>query len=100
MGVVEGNGGVLRAGLPWQSVHDGEQLAHDPLRLSVCIEAPREAINDILKRHDGVRDLFDNQWLHLFILDDDGKLGWRYQGDLAWTQVAEHETNVRELEAV
>jgi uncharacterized protein YbcC (UPF0753/DUF2309 family) len=27
-------------GLPWQSVHDGEGYAHDPLRLSVCIEAP------------------------------------------------------------
>jgi uncharacterized protein YbcC (UPF0753/DUF2309 family) len=56
IGVVEGNGGTLRAGLPWQSVHDGEGYAHDPLRLSVCIEAPREAMTEILKRHDGVRE--------------------------------------------
>jgi hypothetical protein len=56
IGVVEGNGGTLRAGLPWQSVHDGEGFAHDPLRLSVCIEAPSEAMTDILKRHDGVRE--------------------------------------------
>jgi hypothetical protein len=40
IGVVEGNGGS-RPGLPWQSVHDGEKLAHEPLRLSVMIEAPR-----------------------------------------------------------
>jgi uncharacterized protein YbcC (UPF0753/DUF2309 family) len=66
IGVVEGNGGTLRAGLPWQSVHDGEGYAHDPLRLSVCIEAPKEAMTEILKRHDGVRELFDNRWLHLF----------------------------------
>jgi uncharacterized protein YbcC (UPF0753/DUF2309 family) len=85
IGVVEGNGGVLRAGLPWQSVHDGERFVHEPLRLSVCIEAPREAMSEILTRHDGVRALFDNGWLHLFALDEDGHLAWRYAGDLQWT---------------
>lgn len=85
IGVVEGNGGVLRAGLPWQSVHDGERYVHEPLRLSVCIEAPREAMTDILRRHDNVRALFDNGWLHLFALDDEGRMAWRYAGDLEWT---------------
>ena len=85
IGVVEGNGGLLRAGLPWQSVHDGDQYVHEPLRLSVCIEAPCEAMTDILRRHDGVRALFDNRWLHLFALDDEGRMAWRYAGDLNWT---------------
>jgi len=84
VGVVEGNGGPLRAGLPWQSVHDGQALVHQPLRLSVCIEAPREAMTDILQRHPGVRALFDNRWLHLFALDDAGQMAWRYAGDLSW----------------
>jgi uncharacterized protein YbcC (UPF0753/DUF2309 family) len=79
IGVVEGNGGTLRAGLPWQSVHDGEGFAHDPLRLSVCIEAPKEAMTDILKRHDGVRDLFDNRWLHLFAHRRHGAAGLALQ---------------------
>ncbi|MEM7723770.1 MAG: DUF2309 domain-containing protein [Pseudomonadota bacterium] len=87
IGVVEGNGGKMRAGLPWQSVHDGENYIHDPLRLSVCIEAPKEAMTDILKRHDGVRDLFDNRWLHLFALDEAGRMAWRYTGDLKWEPV-------------
>jgi hypothetical protein len=87
IGVVEGNGGILRAGLPWQSVHEGEGFAHDPLRLSVCIEAPREAMTDILARHDGVRALFDNRWLHLFALDDSGRMAWRYDGNLEWSEV-------------
>nr|WP_152664682.1 DUF2309 domain-containing protein [Devosia geojensis] len=84
IGVVEGNGGLLRPGLPWQSVHDGERLVHDPLRLSVCIEAPQEAMTGILKRHDEVRALFDNRWLHLFALDEAGRVAWRYAGDLEW----------------
>ena len=84
VGVLEGNGGLLRPGLPWQSVHDGETLVHEPLRLSVCIEAPREAMTAILEKHGGVRDLFDNRWLHLFALDEQGRMAWRYAGDLTW----------------
>jgi uncharacterized protein YbcC (UPF0753/DUF2309 family) len=84
MGVVEGNGGTLRTGLPWQSVHDGDTLAHEPLRLAVCIAAPRAAMNDILERHPHVRALFDNRWLHLFALDDAGRMAWRYGGQLRW----------------
>ncbi|MCU0947756.1 MAG: DUF2309 domain-containing protein [Porphyrobacter sp.] len=88
IGVVEGNGGTLRAGLPWQSVHDGSALVHEPLRLTVCIEAPVEAMTDILARHDGVRALFDNRWLHLIALDDNGQMAHRYSGDLTWEPFA------------
>ncbi len=84
VGVVEGNGGVLRGGLPWQSVHDGAGYAHDPLRLSVCVEAPAEAITAILEKHPNVRALFDNNWLHLFTLDEKGAMSQRYDGDLKW----------------
>jgi len=84
IGVIEGNGGVLRGGLPWQSVHDGARFMHDPLRLTVAIEAPREAITEILTRHPGVAALFDNGWLRLFAMDDEGRLGWRYTGGGAW----------------
>jgi len=86
IGVYEGNGGLLRSGLPWQSVHDGETNAHEPLRLSVCINAPREAMNGVLSRHEEVRALFDNRWLHLFAMDEEGRLAWRYVGDLKWTE--------------
>lgn len=84
IGVIEGNGGRLRAGLPWQAVHDGEALQHEPLRLSVMIEAPREEILGVLERHPQVRELFDNGWLHLFVLKD-GKVDARYRPGLAWT---------------
>ena len=83
-GVVEGNGCALRTGLPWQSVHDGQHYVHDPLRLTVCVEAPREAINNVLARHPGVGALFDNRWLHLFALDEKGLMQWCYSGGLEW----------------
>ena len=91
IGVVEGNGGLLRIGLPWQSIHDGERYVHDPLRLSVCIEAPREAMSEILGRHPNIRALFDNGWLHLFALDEAGRMAWRYAGDLQWTAMGDGE---------
>jgi hypothetical protein len=83
IGVIEGNGGLLRTGLPWQAVHDGEALIHQPLRLSVMIEAPVEAITDVLRRHDDLRALFDNGWLHLFAMED-GRIASRYRPGLSW----------------
>lgn len=88
IGVIEGNGGRLRAGLPWQAVHDGERLAHEPLRLSVMIEAPRAEILKVLEKHPGVRALFDNGWLHLFVLKH-GKVDARYVPGLAFANAAQ-----------
>ncbi|MEP7186856.1 MAG: DUF2309 domain-containing protein [Rhodanobacter sp.] len=93
IGVVEGNGGLLRAGLPWQSLHDGEHLMHQPLRLSVLVEAPREAIIAILERHASLRSLFDHRWLHLFALDERGRMAWRYAGNLRWEPMQATATN-------
>lgn len=87
IGVIEGNGGRLRPGLPWQAVHDGEALQHEPLRLSVMIEAPREEILKVLEKHESVRALFDNGWLHLFALKA-GKLDARYRPGLAFADAA------------
>lgn len=83
IGVVEGNGGRLRAGLPWQAVHDGEKLVHAPLRLSVMVEAPQQAITDILDRHPSVRALFDNGWLSLFALEG-GRVAARWRPGSGW----------------
>ncbi len=83
IGVVQGNGGRLRPGLPQQAVHDGERLVHEPLRLSVMIEAPADAISEILSRHPSVQDLFDHGWLHLFALKE-GQIASRYLPGNKW----------------
>lgn len=87
LGVVEGNGGDLRSGLPMQSLHDGERLVHEPLRLNVVIEAPIEAMTAIIERHASVRTLVDHRWIHLWAMDDRGVIAWRYAGGGAWHQV-------------
>jgi len=69
LGVLEGNGGDLRIGLSLQSLNDGERWVHAPLRLAVFIEASREAIDRVLEKHAKVKELVDNEWLHLFQLD-------------------------------
>lgn len=84
LGVNEGNGGDLRTGLPWQSVHDGEKLIHQPVRLNVVIEAPIEAIDTVISNHDDVRALVDNGWLNLFALGESGRISARYRGGYAW----------------
>ena len=69
LGVFEGNGGDLRIGLALQSLHDGVRWRHQPLRLSVFIEAPAQAIEAVMSAHKVVRDLVDNGWLHLLRID-------------------------------
>ena len=69
LGVFEGNGGDLRVGLPWQSLHDGRTLRHEPLRLSVFIEAPQSSIRKVIDAHDVVRHLLVNGWLHLLQIE-------------------------------
>ncbi len=69
IGVFEGNGGDLRIGLAMQSLHDGRRWMHTPLRLSVFIEAPRAAIDAVLRKHAHVHDLVTHGWLDLLQLD-------------------------------
>ncbi len=78
IGVLEGNGGDLRVGLPLQSLHDGKRWMHEPIRLSAFIAAPKHAMDDIILRHKNVRELVENHWLHLFQIDEDGAVYRRY----------------------
>jgi uncharacterized protein YbcC (UPF0753/DUF2309 family) len=84
LGVLEGFSGDLRVGLPLQSVHDGENYQHEPVRLKVIIEAPIAAMNTILEKHESVRNLCDNEWIHLFKMDEQGQVSHRYSRDLTW----------------
>ncbi len=79
-GVICGNGGDLRIGLPLQSVHDGTKFVHEPLRLSVVIAAPRPAIESVIAKHENVRLLIEHEWVHILQIDDRGDLLRRAPG--------------------
>jgi uncharacterized protein YbcC (UPF0753/DUF2309 family) len=72
IGLFEGNGGDLRIGLARQSLHDGERWRHEPLRLTVLIDAPAAGIEGVIARHAVVRQLVDNGWLHLWRFAEEG----------------------------
>jgi len=86
IGVFEGNGGDLRIGLSRQSLHDGERWLHTPLRLTVVIEAPREAIERVIAKHEVVKQLVDNRWLYLARLDTDCMETYREGGWRPWVK--------------
>ncbi|MFN3495955.1 MAG: putative inorganic carbon transporter subunit DabA, partial [Hydrogenophaga sp.] len=66
IGVFEGNGGDLRIGLSRQSLHDGERWVHEPLRLTVIIDAPQASIDRVVQKHEVLQQLLNNGWLHLW----------------------------------
>jgi hypothetical protein len=70
IGVISGNEGDLRPGLPLESVQlpDGSWF-HDPVRLQVVIEAPREKIDRVLIQIPDVGNLVKNGWIRLFALE-------------------------------
>lgn len=69
LGIWQGNSGDLQVGLPLQSLHDGQHWRHEPLRLTVLIEAPRSALNRVIAANQNVRELLDNRWLHLLAIE-------------------------------
>ncbi len=67
LGVMDGTASDLRPGLPWQMVE-----IHEPVRLLMVIEAPAEAVLQILERNPAIDEFFRNAWIQLALLDPKG----------------------------
>ena len=78
IGVLAGQGGDLRRGLPWQSVGMGSELFHEPMRLTVVIQAPLDRIGRIVSTNQVLRNLLDNDWISLTARNDDAAAWHRY----------------------
>lgn len=63
-GVMNGIRGDLRTGLVWQMVE-----YHDPLRILFIIEATEEQLQKIMQANEQVRNLIQNYWISLALID-------------------------------
>ncbi|WP_035878232.1 DUF2309 domain-containing protein [Cryobacterium sp. MLB-32] len=84
IGVLAGHAGDLRRGLPWQSVGLGDHLFHEPMRLTVIIQAPLASIGSIVSGNQVLRNLLDNDWITLTARHDSAGPWYRYT-TYGWT---------------
>lgn len=65
VGVVLGEGGDLRVGLPLQSVTAGAWSMHEPLRLLAVVQAPLDRVDAVVARNRVLSGLFGGGWITL-----------------------------------
>jgi len=90
VGVYQGNGGDLMAGLPVQSLMSADdEPYHQPLRLTTVIQAPVERVTEILADQEDLATLLDNAWLSLTVVDpEQDHRAFHYDGALTWRPAA------------
>lgn len=71
IGVMDGHASDLRTGLPFQGVD-----IHEPVRLLLVVEAPRERIAAALERLPAVKALVEGRWVNLVAIDPDRQAIW------------------------
>lgn len=85
-GIVYGNGGDLRIGLPLQTVFDVGKNRHEPMRLTTIVAIPVNRMNDLLDQNRNLRDPFDRKWLHLVVRDPERSSFFEYVPGNGWKE--------------
>lgn len=99
-GVVQGNGGDLKMGLPLQSVMESDlEMYHQPLRLSVLIQAPLSRVSAVLARNEHLKNLLDNKWIYLMVMDPlEANTIIHYQQKFSWVNANQESATKKEVE--
>lgn len=103
IGVMTGVWSDLRIGLPAQTVWNGREPYHEPMRLLTVIEAPSDRIRAIINRQPLLEQLFDRERVTLVALEPQDGAFYQYDGLNEWTwiqggphdqpNIASHERN-------
>ena len=82
IGVVQGNGGDLKVGLPRQSLqHDDGSPYHVPQRLLTIVLAPSAQVEAVVAGSDILARLFGKGWVHLVVIDPQTGQARRWRRD-------------------
>lgn len=94
-GVVEGNGGDLKMGLPLQSLYESdEEMYHQPLRLTVVIQAPLDRVTEIVVKNNNIKELLDNEWIYMMVMEPkQNNMLFQYKKELNWMATTKNKYN-------
>lgn len=84
VGVMYGAQSDLATGLPLQTVNDGADHFHEPMRLLILIEADHKMVGSIIAKHTILQQFFHNGWLNLVAVDPNSCELRRYNTDASW----------------
>jgi len=84
VGVMYGAQSDLATGLPLQTVNDGADHFHEPMRLLILIEADHNMVGSIIAKHEILQQFFHNGWLNLVTVDPNSCELRRYNTDASW----------------
>jgi uncharacterized protein YbcC (UPF0753/DUF2309 family) len=60
-------------------------MYHQPLRLSVMIQAPIARVSEIIARNESMKTLLDNEWIYLMVMDPTSKNEiFNYRKSIKW----------------
>jgi hypothetical protein len=82
--IMYGTHSDLRAGLPFQTVMDGDRPFHEPVRLTSIIEAPMKDIQKVIDKHPLLQNYYDKEWIFLISIDPKSGEFNRYVANKGW----------------
>lgn len=87
-GVMTGQFGDLRLGLPMESVMSSESVReHEPMRLLAVIRAPRRALDSVMVKHRNIGNLVSNRWIRLVAIEPQSGEMFESKGEGAWLPI-------------